>query len=462
MPVDTVIEDGTIVTAAGSFEGSLAIDGGEIVAVGSPSAMPEARESVDAQDKLIMPGAIDPHVHIDDMFSFDSYESATSAAALGGTTTYIDFAWQAWVGDLSPWDEEGTLVEGIERKQAKGEDALVDFGLHAAITREDPSVFEELGDVIDAGVTSIKMFTAYEFGLENGFMDRAFRHVAAHDGVAVLHTEDAAICDERTARYQAEGKGEPEWYPKSRPDYAEAMAAEDAVRMAMEAGCKYYGIHTTARKSADVLADFRATYGSDLVRAETCTQSTTLDDSIYAELGNLPMMAPPIRKPDDNDAMFEHLEAGTLDVVSTDHCGYTRESKEVENWWESKFGANSLQTSLPVFYDEAVNRRGYSPSFVVRVMATNPAQIFGLDDKGTLEPGTDADIVIFDPDATDEISAEDNASAADFSIYDGREVTGRVEKTFVRGELIADDGEIVGEPGHGEFVEREIPDWSPA
>lgn len=460
MPVDTVIEGGTIVTAEGSFEGSIAIDDGIIVAVGSLSAMPDAADTVDATGKLVMPGAIDPHVHIDDMFSFDSYETATSAAALGGTTTYIDFAWQAWVGDLSLWDEEGTLIEGIERKQAKGEDALIDFGLHAAITRQDPAVFDELDDVIDAGVTSIKMFTAYEIGVDNGFMDRAFRHVADHDAVAVLHTEDPAICDERTARYQAEGKGDPEWYPKSRPDYAEAMAAEDAVRMAMEAGCKYYGIHTTARKSADVLADFRGKHGSELVRAETCTQYTTLDDSIYAELGNLPMMAPPIRKPDDNEAMFEHLESGTIDVVSTDHCGYTRESKEVDNWWESKLGANSLQTSLPVFYDEAVNRRGYSPSFVVRVMATNPARIFGLSAKGTLEPGTDADIVVFDPNDTYTVDATDNASAADFSIYEGRELTGRVQKTFVRGELVADDGEIVGEPGHGAFVEREIPDWT--
>jgi len=196
-----------------------------------------------------------------------------------------------------------------------------------------------------------------------------------------------------------------------------------------------------------------------MVRAETCTHYTTLDDSIFAELGHLPMIAPPIRKPDDNEAMFEHLERGTLDVVSTDHCGYTEESKQVENWWDSKFGANALQTSLPVFHDEAVNERGYSYPFLVRAMCTNPARVFGLSSKGTLEPGTDADVLVFDPDASDTIDAADNASVADFSIYEGREVTGRVEKTFVRGELVADDGEIVGEPGHGQFVERDLPDW---
>ena len=460
MPADTIIRGGTLVGPTGTVEASIAIRDGRIVAVGEESSLPAADEVVDASGRLVMPGAVDPHVHIDDMFSFDTYETATRAAALGGTTTYVDFAWQAWVGEMTDWDEEGTLVEGIERKQAKGEDAVIDYGLHAAITREDPEVFDELGEVVDRGVTSIKMFTAYEFGIDNGFMDEAFGRIAEHDAVAVLHTEDAAVCDYLAAKFQTEGKGDAPWYPQSRPDYAEAIAAEDAVRMATEAGCKYYGIHTTNRKAADALARFREEHGSEAVRAETCTQYTTLDDSIYEELGNLPMMAPPIRTPDDNDAMFEHLEEGSLDVVSTDHCGYTRESKEVENWWDSKFGANSLQTSLPVFYDEAVNRRGYPPSFVVRVMSTNPARIFGMPRKGTLDVGTDADLVVLDPDETYTVTAGDNASAADFSIYEGRELTGRVKQTFVRGELVADDGEIVADAGHGEFVEREIPDWS--
>ncbi|TYT62733.1 dihydroorotase [Natrialba swarupiae] len=458
--VETLIQGGTVVTPTDTIEADVAIDGERIVAVGDSESMPEPARTIDATGSLVMPGVIDPHVHIDDMFSFDTYETATKAAALGGTTTYIDFAWQAWVGEMTDWEEPGTILEGIERKRAKAEDAVVDYGLHGAITRQDPAVFEELEAVVDAGVPSIKLFTAYEFGLENGFMDRVFDALADLDAFAVLHTEDATICDERTERFQAEGKGDPEWYPKSRPDYAEAIAADAAARMAMEAGCRYYGIHTSCRQSAEVLADYREEYGPEMLRAETCTHYTTLDDSIFEELGNLPMIAPPIRKPDDIEAMFEHLEAGTLDVVSTDHCGYTKESKQVDNWWDSKFGANALQTNLPVFHDEAVNRRGFSYPFLVRALSYNPARIFGLPGKGTLDPGTDADIVIFDPDETYTITAEDNASVADFSIYEGREVTGRVTQTFVRGELVADDGEIVAENGHGQFVERESTDWA--
>lgn len=457
--VDTLIRGGTVATASGTYDADVALADGKIAAVGDGSELDDADEVVDATGNLVFPGVVDPHVHIDDMFSQDTYESASKAAALGGTTTFIDFAWQAWDGELGIWDEPGTLLEGIEWKRNRAENPVVDFGLHGAITREDEAVFDEIGDVIDAGVPTFKLFTAYEFGLTNGFMDQTFRALADHDAVAVLHSEDAAVCDYLTEKFQAEGKGDPEWYPRSRPDYAEAMAAEDAVRMATEAGCRYYGIHTSCRKSADVLAQFREQYGEEMVRMETCTHYTTLDDSVFEELGNLPMIAPPIRKPDDNDAMFEHLEDGTIDVVSTDHCGYTKDGKQVANWWDSKFGANALQTSLPVFYDEAVNRRGYSLPFVVRAMCTNPARIFGLSGKGVLEPGTDADVLVFDPDETDTITAADNANVSDFSIYEGREVTGRVEKTFVRGELVADDGEIVADPGHGRFVERDRPDW---
>lgn len=458
MTVDLVISDGTLVTADRMFDADIAVDDGKIAAIGNERTLPDAEETVDASGVLVMPGVVDPHVHIDGYLSRDTYERATSAAALGGITSCINFAWEAWVGDLSIWDEAGTLLEAVHRQKRKGEDALIDFGLHGVITREDPAVFDELDDVIDEGVTSIKMFTAYEIGLSTGFMNRVFGHIADNDLVSVLHTEDASVCEHLTAQLKAEGKSHPRYYPQARPDYAEAMAAENAVRMAQEAGAKYYGIHTTSRKAADVLESNQED-GSE-VRGETCTQYTTLDESAYEKQGTLPIMAPPLRTPDDRDAMFEHLHNGALSVVSTDHNMFKRADKEVEHWWDSSFGANGLQTSLPVFHDEAVNERGYSSPFVVRMMCTNPARTFGFAQKGTLEPGTDADIVLFDPNESYTIAAEDNASLADYSIYEGREVTGRVKQTYLRGELIADDGEIVGKPGDGEFVHRERPDWS--
>ena len=457
MTVDTIISGGRLVQPDGVLDASIAIADGEIVAVGTASELPEAERVVDASGKFVLPGAVDVHVHLDDHFSNDTYETASKAAALGGTTTFIDFAWQAWVGETSIFDEESTLIEGVERKQSKAQDSVIDYSLHGAITREDPAVFEELPALIERGVTSIKMFTAYEFGLSNGFINQVLNEAADHDLVAVFHTEDSSVCEVITEQFKREDKGEPEYYPKSRPDYAEAMAADDAATMAMEAGCRYYGIHTTSRKAADVIEQHRADH-HDMIRAETCVQYTVADDSLFDEIGLLPMAAPPLRKPDDNEAMFEHLDRGTIDIVSTDHCGYTREQKQVYPWWEGTFGMNSLQRSLPVFHDEAVATREFGFPFLVRKLAANPARIFGLENKGTLAPGTHADIVVFDSEDTEPIDPADNASVADFSVYEGREV-GSVEKTFVRGALVADDGEIVGDPGDGTFIEREIPTW---
>jgi dihydropyrimidinase len=458
LTVDIVLRGGRVVTTDGVRRADVAIDGETIAADGQRDELPDADAVVDASGTLVMPGVVDPHVHVDDPYSFDTYETASRAAAVGGITTIIDFAWQAWLGDLSIWDEPGTLMEAVERQKRKGEQSLIDFGLHTTITREDPEVFDEIPTVIEEGVTSFKIFTAYEIGISNGFIDRILNELSDTGAVAVFHTEDASVCNQLTEQLKAEGKNDPQYYPQARPDYAEAMAAENAVRMAKEAETKYYGIHTSCRKVAEVL-DCNQEDGS-LIRGETCTHYTALDERAYSEQGTLAIMAPPLRSPDDRDAMFEHLDHGSLSVVSTDHVAFKQADKEVENWWDSSFGVNSLQTTLPVFHDEAVNERGYSYPFLVSVMSTNPARTFGLENKGSLEPGKDADFVIFDPNETYTITAEDNASVADYSIYEGRDVTGRVEQTYLRGEKIADDGKITARPGYGEYIDREVPEWS--
>lgn len=457
MTVDTIISGGTVVTPEETLETSIAIDDGTIAAVGDAETLPDGEETVDASGKLVLPGVVDPHVHIDGYLSIDPYENGTKAAALGGVTSCVNFAWQAWLGDLSIWDEPGTLLEAVERQKAKGEDSVIDYALHGTITREDPAVLDEIPDLIEEGVTSFKMFTAYEIGLSNGFINRVLHELSDYDAVAVFHTEDESVCDSLTDQMKREGKSNPRYYPEARPDYAEAMAAESALRMAEEAGTKYYGIHTSCRAAADAIEQYQT--DESMVRAETCTHYATLDDSAYEEQGSLPIIAPPLRTPDDREGLYEHLRSGALSVVSTDHVAFKRHDKEVENWWESSFGANSLQTTLPVFHEEAVNKRGFSYPFLVRVMCRNPARTFGLPNKGTLQPGTDADIVLFDPTETYTIDPGENASVADYSIYEGREVTGRVKKTFLRGKLVADDGEITAEPGYGEYVNRSVPNW---
>jgi len=461
MTVDTIVVGGTVVSPETTREASVAIDDGQIVAVGDREALPAASATIDATDRIVMPGVVDPHAHIGDMFSMDDYESATAAAALGGVTTCIDFGWQAWEGEQSPYDTAGPLMDGVDRKRDKADDAIIDVGLHGGITREDPAVLDELEAAVEAGVTSFKMYTTYEMGVSYGFMERVFERLGDLGAVAVVHTEDDSVCRSRTARLQEQGRGDPTEYPDARPDYAEAMAAGDAVRLATEHGCKYYGFHTTSEAAAAELARYRDRYGPELVRAETCTHYTALDESVYAEQGTQPMLAPPIRPEADREALVDHLRRGTLDVVSSDHCGYTRERKAAENWWDSAFGANGLQTELTVLHDELVVRRGFSYPALVRLKCSTPARLFGLPSKGTLETGTDADIVVFDPTTTETITADDNASVADYTLYEGRDVTGTVETVLVRGEPVVRDGDLVGSPGHGQVVERAVPTWDP-
>jgi dihydropyrimidinase len=454
--IDTVLTGGTVVTAESTYDAAVGIDDGAIVGIASTDALPDADERVDVDGNLVMPGVVDPHTHLYGYNSVDSYETGTAAAAAGGVTTLLTFAWQRW--DEGEWADDGTLTEAVERHET-GTDPLIDCGVHPVITEESPAVLEELADLVADGVTSFKMFTTDDIRLSNGFIGEVFRRLADLGGVGMVHTEDYSVCERRTEAIKAEPDGDdPEAYPRSRPDYAEAMAAGSVARLAVAADAKYYAVHTTSKAAADALAAVQ-TDGST-VRAETCTHYTVLDESTYARLGNRSIMAPPLRTPDDVDALFSRLRDDTLSVVSTDHVPLPTDRKEGGPWWESAFGVNSLQRSLPVFHDEAVGRRGFSYPALVRLLCRNPADTFGLPQKGRIEPGADADLVVFDPEETHTISAADNLSNADYSVYEGREVTGRVKQTFVRGELVADEGSIVADPGHGRFIDREVPDWA--
>ena len=443
MGLDLLIKDGTLVTPDGLVEANLLVEDGRIVGRVSH------RET--------LPGIVDPHVHFEGPNSIDTYRSGTEAAALGGVTSVVNFAWQAWEGSDTPWSGAGTLREAVDRQREAAASSLVDVALHGTITRERPEVLDELEGLVEDGVVSFKVFTTYDFGLRNGFIERIFEKLSELDAVAVLHTEDDDVCTAREDEMRRSGRGDPVSYPESRPTHAEAMAADDAVRLALQSGVKYYGIHTSCAEAADVIE--AAQTDNSRIRGETCVHYTTLTEAAHADQGNLPMIAPPLRSEADVDSIFEHLRGGTLDVVSTDHVAYKSDSKQVENWWDGEYGANSVQRSLPVFHDEAVLKRGLSYPALVRLMSTNPARIFGLTNKGTLEVGTDADIVVFDPNATWTVTSEDNASKADFSIYEGRELTGRVERTYLRGTCIAADGETTVQPGYGRAITRERPDW---
>jgi len=453
--IDTKITGGTVVTGDATFEAAVAIDDGTVVGVGRDSALPSADRRVDATDLLVLPGVVDPHVHLAGYNTIDSYDSGTAAAAAGGVTSLVNFAWQGWRPETGEWDADGTLTEAVERHREAATEALVDVSFHPVVTAEDPGVFAELPELVEDGITSFKLFTTDSIRLSHGFVGELFEQLAALGAVAMAHTEDHAVCS--TLTEQLRGSSDPTVYPDSRPDYAEAMAADALVRLAVEADAKYYGVHTTSEAAADAIASYRQD-GTN-VRAETCTHYTVFDRSLYEELGNTAIMSPPLREAGDVGAMYDRIRDGTLSVVSSDHVATTEARKRDDPWWDCHMGVNSLQTGLPVFHDEAVNERGLSYPTLVRLKCERPADTFGMSTKGRIRPGADADIVLFDPDETYTITADNNQSKADFTIYEGREVTGRVKQTFVSGTRVAEDGQITADPGHGEVLDREIPDW---
>jgi dihydropyrimidinase len=456
----TCIENARIVTQEEVFSGHIAFESGKITSIGSSDNLPYADTTIDAEQNLVLPGIVDPHVHIDEVpgSRAGSYRTDTAAAALGGVTTIIDFAWQG--GDRSLSNKNGELMEGISHKLNKAEQSHVDFGLHGALLYENDETLNDVESAIEAGVTSFKMFrSTYDVGVSKGFIHRAFERIAEHNAVAVLHTEEPSICETAAASLQRNNNSEAKYYPSSRPILAEAMSIDNACQMAIESGVKYYGVHTTSDEAATILDRYQKDRSQ--IRAETCTHYTIYDRSIHEELGNLPIIAPPLRTEEDREALFKHLERGTLSVISTDHITFQKKDKNAKSWWNSEYGVNSLQYTFPILHDELVIRRGYSYPYLMSLVSTNPAKTFGLSTKGTLQPGKDADIIIFNPDASQTIKAENNASNSDYSIYNGRKIVGRVEDTFLRGERIASNGRLLGVPGDGEFINREIPNWGP-
>jgi dihydropyrimidinase len=452
MRVDTVFEGGTVVTTEGVTDAAIAVDDGTIVAIGARDVLPAAEESVDVTGNCLLPGVVDPHVHIDDVGGRSgSYTADTAAAALGGVTTLIDFAWNS-----GPDGTADTLLEWIDHKRAKAGEAHVDFGLHGVLTEDDERALASIPTAVERGVTSFKMFTVYDMGVSMGFMQEAFETIRSHGGVALVHTEDAGVCDRLTDRLREAGRGDPAAYPASRPDYAEAMAAGSAIDLAVVTGVNYYGVHTT---SAAALDRFAAHSDDPSVRGETCTHYTRFTEALYDDRGAVSLMSPPLRAVEDRDAIVEGLRTGVLDAVSSDHVVYKEAAKTVDDWWDAPFGVNSVQVGLPVLHDELVVKRGFTLSDLVGLKCTAPAQLFGLPFKGRLAVGADADIVVFDPEVSWTVDPADNRSYADYSIYEGQQVTGRVEATYLRGRRVADAGDVVADPGCGEFLEREPPNW---
>lgn len=456
-----LIKGGRIVTATDDYAGDVLIEDGKIAAISAPSrsAVFEISDvkTIDATGKLVIPGGIDVHTHLDMPFggttSADDFESGTIAAAHGGTTSIIDFAiqykGQALRDALDAWNSK-----------AAGK-AAIDYGFHMIITDLPESVEVEMDDMVREGVTSFKLFMAYRnvLMLDDGSIFRALLRTGKNGGTVCMHAENGDVIDVLVKRALAEGHTAPRFHALTRPARAEAEATYRAICLAEMAEVPLYIVHLSAGEALEKVTEARDR--GLPIYAETCPQYLFLSQDDYDEPnfgGAKYVMSPPLRPKGNEEKLWRGLSGNDLQCVSTDHCPFCMKGqKELGLGDFSKIpnGAPGIETRMSLLYDGAVVKRGMSVNRFVELTSTTPAKLFGLfPRKGTIAPGSDADIVVFDPGKSFTLSHQTLHQRVDYTPYEGRSVTGRTETVIARGEVIVEGGLFTGRAGRGEFLRR--------
>ncbi len=463
-----LIKNGTLVTASESFKADLLIEDEKIKLIGEGLTHPDA-QVIDAHGKLVLPGGIDAHVHLDlPMFgtvSSDDHYTGGKAAAFGGTTTVIDFVPQ----------DEGTLEENINRWHDKADPkASVDFGFHMNITRFDKDVAKEIFSLPDLGITSLKVFTAYNgrLRLQDSEIFRVMRVARAAGMLTMVHAENGDVIDILVEEALAAGNTAPYYHAKTRPAWGAVEASLRAAALAAQAGdAPLYLVHMNAAGEVDQLAYARE-HGLNMM-GETCPHYLFfVEEDLQREDGAKWICSPPVRKERDNDRLWEGLEKGIIHTVSTDHCPFFFDGNQPIEYegemvaipgkelGEGDFtkipnGLPGVGDRMPILWTQGVGTGRLTPNQFVALHATNPAKIFGLyPQKGALVPGADADIAIWDPNLELQYGVNVAQHRTDYNLYEGWRLKGFPTNVFLRGQLIVDKGEWHGKPGMGRYLLR--------
>ena len=457
---DLVITGGTVVSAARSVVADVAITDGRIQAVRRDVARRGA-ETIDAAGLLVLPGCVDVHTHtrLPTPEEPDRFFADSVAAAFGGTTTFLAFN-----NPGTGISEAGTrsLLAGLRefRQRTKGESA-VDFGLSAVLSGEQKNPLAELPRLIRAGVPTFKAFMVYDFRLSDAQLFAAMQAAARYGGMLEIHCENATIIDALVAREIRSRHTACRYHAASRPAYAEAEATHRAVALARAAGASIYIVHLSCAEAlAAVEAGKRAGVS---VHAETCPQYLTLTDQLYQGESEAEVIkrviSPPLRSAADTSALWTGLASGALDVVASDHvpdrCAVEKRVP-APRFDRISNGAPGIETLLTILYSEGFAKGRLSLERMVDVLATTPARLFGLPTKGAIEPGRDADLVLFDPAARRVLRQDDLHHTSDFTPFEEMDLAGAVRTVLVRGKPVVRDGQFVGQRGSGAFVERAL------
>ena len=453
--MSVLIKNGRIVTAAEDYIADLFIEEDKISAIGK-NLPHKADKVIDATGKLVFPGGVDPHVHLEmpfmGTFSSDDYETGTRAALFGGTTTVIDFILQTQ-GD--------SLRNALKTWQKKSEGkAIGDYSYHMAVTDFNESVAKEVVEFIEEeGITSFKTFMAYKGALmiDDGQMVKLMKVVKEHGGLVTVHATNGDIIDGLIAKHLSEGKTAPLYHYLSQPEVTEAEASARFLDMLNYTGCTGYIVHMTCEGALNAVR--LATRRNQKVFVETCPQYLLVDASVYEEdfEGAKWVMSPPIREKKDQAALWSGLQQNLVNVIGTDHCPFTWEQKLLgkEDFSKIPNGHPAIEHRMELIYSEGVDKGRISLNKFVEVNCTNPAKIFGMyPRKGTIAIGADADVVVFDPEKKHTISKDSHHMNADYSSYEGWEVTGKTETVLLRGNVAIEDGKCHLKPGSGQFIKR--------
>ena len=452
--MSTVIRGGTIVTADLSYQADVLIEGGRIAAIGQGLV---GDTVLDAGGCLVMPGGIDPHTHLEMPFmgtySADDFESGTRAALAGGTTMVVDFA--------LPSPGQG-LLDALQMWDNKSGRAHCDYSYHMAVTWWGQQVFDEMEAVVDRGITSFKHFMAYKGALmvNDDELFASFRRVGDLGGVAMVHAENGDVVAELSARLLAEGNTGPEAHAYSRPPQVEGEATNRAIMVADMAGVPLYVVHVSCEDSHEAIRRARAQ--GKRVWGEPLIQHLTLDESEYfnADWDHAArrVMSPPFRNKQHQDSLWAGLQSGSLSVVATDHCAFTTDQKRtgIGDFTKIPNGTGGLEDRMPMLWTHGVGTGRLTPNEFVAVTSTNIAKILGMyPKKGAVLVGSDADLVVWDPEATKTITAGAQQSAIDYNVFEGQTVKGLPRFTLTRGVVAVTEGKVDSREGHGEFVARE-------
>jgi dihydropyrimidinase len=454
----TLIQNGTIVNADATLRADLLIDGATIKEIRAGIPASAADTVVDATGLLLLPGGIDAHTHLDMPFggttSADDFETGTIAAAIGGTTTIVDFAIQA----------RGTKMRSaldMWWKKAEGK-AVIDYGLHMIVTDLGNSGLEDMDDLVREGVASFKLFMAYPNALmvDDATIFKALQQTAKNGALICMHAENGSAIDVIVQQALAEGKTAPIYHALTRPTRAEAEAVHRSIALAEMAGVPVYIVHLS---SEDALNQVREARDRGLSAfAETCPQYLLLSLEDHADdgwEGAKYVFTPPLRAKKNQPRLWEGLRRDHLQVVSTDHCPFCFEDQKAlgkDDFTKIPNGGPGIENRLQLLHHHGVGLGNLTLNRFVELVSTSPARIFGMyPRKGVLAPGSDADLVLWDPNQGHTISAATHHMRVDYSMFEGFHVKGNARDVYSRGELIVSQGKFVAKAGRGQYLRRE-------